>query len=363
MPKWPRSNTLPILEILGFAFFYNFHIYHMYFVPYEFQPASRAICSKGGSPLLLYRTSSGITQAHVTLLRAPTPLPSFLAYPTETPHKTSLGLSTPMGRLKPPSRQLGSRLWYCASNHAESAGAGCPFLLPGCTCCNKFRSRKKAFPLLYLKQPIFLQPITLHSFLHLTAGQAIHPFPITAARVLLSAPSPFLFPGDFISGPRMPLQKGAAHFCRNLSKHTRRPNQRVTTGRSSSVHQVTDEHVTSGSLCPPRESFLRTLPVPHHTRCVPAAQENRNSLKVGTKEENASGRQQKLPHSTSSGNKSLSKLCVFVQREELTGFYPPRWCNIPEHLGEESFMFISPLLPSFATSIITCVKPFFLPIH
>lgn len=115
----------------------------------------------------------------------------------------------------------------------------------------KAPSEKTAFPLLFLKQPVLLQPHNLHSFLHLTAGQAIRPLPTTAARVLLSIPPPFLSPGDIASGPSTLLQQGAAHFHRNLlSKHSKGPNQHITAGSSSSVHQVTAKHGILGATSP-----------------------------------------------------------------------------------------------------------------
>lgn len=73
------------------------------------------------------------------------------------PLRAISGLSTPMGKVKPPVLWLGSRLWHCAPIRAELTGAQCLPFLSGCAHSNKYqtegtlrlkkKNKKKAFPL------------------------------------------------------------------------------------------------------------------------------------------------------------------------------------------------------------------------
>lgn len=245
--------------------------------------------------------------------------PSLSACPKETPHRTGLGLSNPMSKLKPPPLlQLGSRLRRCASNRAEPAGAGRPSFLPRRACSNKYWNKrhpqKIAFPLLSLKQPVLLHPPNLHSFLRLTAGQAIHPLPTIATGVLLSTLPPFLSPGDFASSPSISSNKGwpiSAEICSaNIAWDlTSIPQQAAPALRIRWLLSLAHRE----PLHPPGKSFLRTLLVPHQPRCVPAAQEHRNPLKAGTGQETQYLEDIEALPLHISMKKSLSKLCVFVQ--------------------------------------------------
>lgn len=130
--KRPRSNIFPTLEIIRFAFSHDFHICRVYFVTHELQAellaVRRAHLACHASPQAPAEVLFRHTCPCSGLLHL---FPSHSACPRETAHRTGLGLSTPMGKLKPPLLQLGSRLWCRASNRAEPAGAGCLFLLPG----------------------------------------------------------------------------------------------------------------------------------------------------------------------------------------------------------------------------------------